>query len=359
MRRFAPPEARPTRRSALTHKETQRGALHERAERCNARTQRIGRIACSLLDCLAWKRRTLREAPARAVVCCSPASIRVCCRSRIDDYLANRRRIAELVEANPRIEARDLSTRGWQDSRRATSIPLFLEKDLSGQRQLRGEDPRDGARSKVRRGGARQSIASRCWGERFTSRPSTRARVEIAATFRRPASAAGAIPLRARQEKGEDGLAGNPSGHRTERLVVAPIMINNWETDLDNRIYKQKRATPDRVTVKDLGRYFGKLGPISWAAGRPQASRTRASSRLNTRRVEFNYKPILLKWGGTRGISVEDVVGPASASRASRIDSGTTHSRRRLSPEEAELRRDLRRRSRMARARESTRRQER
>ena len=230
--------------------------------------------------------------------------------------------LIELVEPNPKIESRDLfyGVGGRELAPRTDVEYRFLEKDTSGfSDNFEIEDP-SGRRYDAKFGEEARAevIASRVlWAMGFHQPP-----VYYVREWRIGDGPEQGVqpPARFRYEnpkwkKGDEwAWQANPfvGTRELNGLVVAMIVINNWDVKTsNNRIYEVKGGKPERVyVVKDLGRSFGNSVDI-FLGGQddPKAFAEEGFIRqVKGEQVEFNYKPILLNWGGTRGITVDDVL---------------------------------------------------
>jgi hypothetical protein len=260
--------------------------------------------------------------------------------------------LSELVEPNPKIESRDLfyGVGGKEFAPRADVEYRFLEKDTSGfSLNYEIEDPQ---------------------GRRYDTKFGVEARAEVIASrllwaigFYQPPvyylpewkiggdvlEAGVQAPARFRYERPDWKKHGDWSWQDNKfvgtrelnGLVVMMIMMNNWDTKTsNNKIYERMNATPEKVyVVKDLGRSFGNSVRIFMGSqdDPEKFGREGFIKRVEGDEVEFNYKPILLNWGGTRGITVEDVLW--TCKRLARLSDRQWHDAFRaggLSPEEAD-----------------------
>jgi hypothetical protein len=229
--------------------------------------------------------------------------------------------IAQLVEANPDISARDL----FYGAGGKSSVPdpkveyRFLERDESGvSTNFDIEDPQ-GRKWDAKFGKEVKSeiAASRLlWAIGFHQRPVYYVREWRIAN----GPEAGVQPeARFRLEKpgwkkhGHWDWQDNPfvGTRELHGLVVMMAMLNAWDLKTSNNAIYERDGNPSRLfVVKDLGDAFGRsarvfLGTLSNVKDFEHEKFIRD---VKHGRVDLYYRPVMLNWGVDNDITVEDVL---------------------------------------------------
>jgi hypothetical protein len=263
------------------------------------------RVACALLTALAPVACVL-FAPSKAPTASGPPPI------------------AELVEPDPNIAARDLfcGAGGCDGAPPADAAFQFRE------RHDRGSSPNivvEDARGRVWNAKLGVEVkpeiaASRLlWATGFHQPPLYYVRTWTVSGGPDPGPQPEArFRLERRQWKkdGEWEWQDNPFvGTRELRgLIVLMVMINNWDLKTSNNVIYERRGSgvPARqYVVKDLGVSFGRsvrFFMLGKGNDIDEFNREGFIRRVDGNRVEFHFNPLILNLNVTRGIVVDDVL---------------------------------------------------